>query len=123
MRIINPPTLSSPRGYNHGMLFSTGKYLFVAGQIGWDKNQQLVTGLTAQFDQALANILEVVQAAGGSKDSIGRFSIYIKDKKDYLVRQAEIGEVYRRKMGTHYPAMSLLIVNDLLEEGALVEIE
>jgi len=123
MRIINPPTLADPRGYNNGVLFDTERILFVAGQIGWDKTGKFAAGLAPQFEQALKNLVEVVQAAGGTLENIGRFTIYIKDKQDYIRNRRNIGEVYKRIMGKHFPAMSLLIVQDLLEEGALVEIE
>jgi len=120
---INPETLAAPRGYNNGIILSGDRVLFVAGQVGWDKQERMAEGLVAQFDQALCNLLDVVRAAGGTQESIGRFTIFIKDKSDYANKRKEIGAVYRNRMGKHFPAMSLLIVSDLLEEGALVEIE
>lgn len=123
MKAINPKTLAQPQGYNNGLLFESGSVLFLAGQIGWNRDQKMAEGLVAQFDQALFNILEIVSAAGGSAGSIGRFTIFVKDKRDYVARRKEIGVVYRKRMGKHYPAMSLVVVKDLLEEGALVEIE
>jgi enamine deaminase RidA (YjgF/YER057c/UK114 family) len=122
MNFINPETLATPKGYNHGVL-SSGGILFVAGQIGWDRNQKLVDGFAAQFDLALANVLEVVRAAGGNAEHISRFTIFVKDKSEYLKLRKEVGASYRQHMGRHYPAMSLVIVKDLLEDGALVEIE
>ena len=121
-RILNPESLASPRGYNHGIVMS-GKLLFVSGQIGWDKNGTLADGLAAQFERALQNILAVVSEAGGDPEHIARMTIFIKDKKQYEEQRKEIGTRYRALMGKHYPAMSLLVVKDLLEEGALVEIE
>ena len=123
MQVIKPSSLAAPHGYNHGLLFPCGKILFVAGQIGWDQNGIMAEGLPSQFQRALQNILEVVQSAGGTVDNIGRFIIYVKDKQDYLARRKEIGRAYRSIMGKHFPAMSLFVVKDLLEEGALVEIE
>lgn len=123
MKIINPESLVIPRGYNHGILYPGGKVLFVAGQVGWDGAGRLLDGLTLQFSQALKNVLEVVRMAGGSPENIGRFTVYIKDKEDYGKRRREIGQAYQKLMGKHFPAMSLLVVKDLLEEGALVEIE
>jgi len=122
MNFINPETLATPKGYNHGVL-SSGRILFVAGQIGWDRNEKLVDGFAAQFDLALANVLEVVRAAGGNAESIGRFTIFVKDKSEYLKLRKEIGKMYRQRMGNHYPAMTLVVVKDLLEDGARVEIE
>lgn len=122
MRIFNPETLATPRGYNHGIMAS-GSLLFVAGQIGWDKDGNVADGLVNQFEQALRNVVAVVENAGGKAGNIGRLTIFIKDKQDYLNRRKEIGKRYRTVMGKHYPAMSLLVVRDLLEENALVELE
>jgi enamine deaminase RidA (YjgF/YER057c/UK114 family) len=122
MNFINPETLATPKGYNHGVL-SSGRILFVAGQIGWDRNEKVVDGFVAQFDLALANVLEVVCAAGGNAENISRFTIFVKDKSEYMKLRKEIGKMYRQRMGNHYPAMSLLVVKDLLEDGALIEIE
>ncbi|MCI0411722.1 RidA family protein [bacterium] len=122
MKIFNPESLAAPRGYNHG-LAASGNLLFVSGQIGWDKNGNVADGLANQFEQALRNIVAVVEDAGGKPENIGRFTIFIKDKQDYLNRRKEIGLRYQAVMGKHFPAMSLLIVKDLLEERALVEIE
>ncbi len=122
MKIFNPETLATPRGYNHGIA-ATGNLLFVAGQIGWDKNGNLADGLVNQFEQALRNIVAVVEEAGGKAENIGRLTIFIKDKQNYLNRRKEIGVCYQAVLGKHFPAMSLLVVKDLLEENALVEIE
>ena len=123
MKQINPSSMPSPRGYNNGMLSFTGKILFVAGQIGWDEHGALPTGLVAQFERAIQNVLEVVRSAGAHPENIGRLTIYLKDKQEYQSSRKEIGEAYRKHMGKHFPAMSLVMVHDLLEDGALVEIE
>lgn len=122
MKVVNPRSMPQPRGYNNGVL-AEGRMLFVAGQVGWDKDGNIANGFVAQFDQALANILEVVHEAGGTAQDIGRFTIFVKDKSVYLAQRKPIGEVYRKHMGKHFPAMTLVEVKDLLEEGALVEIE
>jgi enamine deaminase RidA (YjgF/YER057c/UK114 family) len=121
MMIFNPASLPSPRGYSNGILLN--RVLFIAGQIGWNEKGVLEAGLVGQFERALMNIAEIVRSAGGSIHQIGRFTIFVKDKIEYMNRQKEIGEAYRRHMGKHFPAMSLVVVKDLLEEGALVEIE
>jgi enamine deaminase RidA (YjgF/YER057c/UK114 family) len=123
MKVINPESLGMPHGYSNGVLYPSGKILFVAGQIGWDKGSHLAVGLTLQFQRALQNVLKVVREAGGSPESIGRFTIYIKDKKEYKNLQKEIGQAYRQLMGKHFPAIALLVVKDFMEEGAMVEIE
>jgi enamine deaminase RidA (YjgF/YER057c/UK114 family) len=123
MEPINPASLARPRGYSHGIV-GRGRVLFVAGQIGWNERSEIVSGRFAdQFDQALANVLIVVRGAGGSPDSVARLTIYVVDKSEYAAAQKEIGERYRSRMGRHYPAMTLVEVKSLLEDGAKVEIE
>lgn len=121
---INPVSLGAPIGYSNGMLAAPGRLLFVAGQIGWTSEQKLISKkLFEQFGQALANLLEVVQQAGGGPEHICRLTIYVTDKGKYLESTKKIGKQYRALMKSHYPAMSLVEVADLLEEGAKVEIE
>ena len=123
MTIINPPGLPAPRGYSHGLI-AHGRTLFVAGQIGWDERGQLVGDrLADQFDRALANVLLVVAAAGGTPQSLARLTIFVVDTAEYVAARREIGERYRARMGSHYPAMTLVHVAGLLEPRALVEIE
>jgi len=120
---VNPKDLAAPIGFSHGMKGS-GELLFVAGQIGWDREGRLVSEeLVAQFGQALDNVLAVVTAAGGEASSIGRLTLYVTDKAEYVRRRKEIGEVYRKRMGKHFPAMALVEVTSLLERDAKVEIE
>ena len=123
MTIINPPGWPAPRGYSNGIV-AEGRTLFVAGQIGWDEKGMLVSDRMAdQFDRALANVLAVVDAAGGKPTSIVRLTIFVTDKPAYVTARSEIGDRYRTRMGRHYPAMTLVEVSALLEPRALVEIE
>jgi enamine deaminase RidA (YjgF/YER057c/UK114 family) len=101
-----------------------GEYLFVAGQIGWDQQGRLVgEDFVAQFAKALDNVLVVVREAGGGPSSLVRLAIYLTDRREYQERTRELGIAYRERMGKHYPAMTLLEVKALLEEGAKVELE
>jgi enamine deaminase RidA (YjgF/YER057c/UK114 family) len=98
--------------------------LFVAGQIGWDAEQQMVgDGLVEQFEQALDNVMTVVRCAAGEPNSVARMTIYVVDCEAYRSLLPELGAAYRRVMGHHYPAMALVEVSGLLEPGALVEVE
>ena len=114
-----------PNGYANGVITEAGgRLLFIAGQIGWDQNQRIVsTDLADQFDRALANVITVVTEAGGQPEQIARLVIYVTDKNEYRARMKEIGERYRARMGKHFPAMVLVEVKGLLEAGAKVEIE
>lgn len=123
MRIVNPESLGAPRGYSNGIL-TEGRLLFVAGQVAWDAAHRIVSeDFPGQFAQALANVLEVVRAAGGRPEHVARLTIYVTDKGEYLAQREAVGREYRRLMGSHYPAMSLIEVRGLLEPGARVEIE
>lgn len=116
--IINPESLGRPSGWNHGMLGPHGgRMLFVAGQI------TPVGSFVAQWDGALGRVLAVVTAAGGKAENIGRMTIYVTDRAAYLANLTPLGEVHRKHMGRHYPAMALVEVKALVDSHALVEIE
>jgi enamine deaminase RidA (YjgF/YER057c/UK114 family) len=122
--IINPESLGAPRGYANGVLTSGGRLLFIAGQVAWDQDQRIVSAdLVEQFDRALANLLTVMTEAGGEAQQIARLIIYVTDKSEYVARMKDIGERYRARMGKHFPAMVLVEVKSLLEDGAKIEIE
>ena len=123
--MINPESLGPARGFSNGVLAeSGGRLLFIAGQIAWDEQQQIVSSdFAEQFDRALANVITVVTEAGGSAEMIARLLIYVTDKNEYRSHTREIGEKYRARMGQHFPAMALVEVKGLLEDDAKVEIE
>ena len=126
MQYVNPETLAAARGYNNGVLMAPDArgILFVAGQIGWNGDGQLVSDrFVDQFDRALANVIAVVGAAGGTPESIGKLTIFVTSVDEYRSARKAIGECYRERMGNHFPAMSLVQVTALLEPGAKVEIE
>jgi len=101
-----------------------GRLLFVAGQIGCDQTQKVVSAdFVEQFDQALRNVLTVVTEAGGTPEQVTRLAIYVTDKSEYVARTRAVGERYRTHMGKHFPAMALLEVKGLLDPNAKVEIE
>lgn len=120
---VNPDSLARPVGFSHGMKGS-GDLVFVAGQIGWNREGRMVSDdLALQFAQALENVLDVVWAAGGSPTSVARMTVYVTDKADYVRKRKAIGEAWRKRMGKHYPAMALVEVKALVEDDAKVEIE
>lgn len=124
LKMINPESLGKPRGYSNGVLAESGRLLFVAGQIGWNENQTIVSDdFVDQFDQALANVLTVVTAAGGQADQIARMIVYVTSRTEYIANLSPVGERYRTHMGKHFPAMVLVEVKGLLDPRAKVEIE
>ena len=122
-RTIQPDGWAAAKGYANGMLTDDGR-LFIGGQIGWDADQQFRTDdFIGQAEQALRNIVSVAEAAGGGVGDIVRLTWYVTDKREYVARQREMGEAYRRVMGRHFPAMTMVVVAGLIEDRALVEIE
>ena len=120
---ILPAGWPRPRGYSNGMT-ATGRVLAVAGQVAWDENESIVSpDFVRQFERALANVLSVVRAAGGTAESIISLTIYVTDRREYLSAGKEVGAVYREVMGRHYPAMALVEVAGLIEDGARIEIQ
>ncbi|HEV8456237.1 MAG TPA: SDR family NAD(P)-dependent oxidoreductase [Gemmatimonadales bacterium] len=123
--IVNPEELGAPRGWNNGMLARAGgRTLFIAGQTARDSSGQVPPGdFVSQFDRALGNVLAVLREAGGEPGDIGRFTIYVTDMAQYRASLEPLAEVYRRRMGTHFPAMALVEVTSLVDPHAAVEIE
>jgi enamine deaminase RidA (YjgF/YER057c/UK114 family) len=125
LKLINPKSLGTPRGYSNGVLADAGgRLLFIAGQIGWNEKQEIVSDdFVEQFDRALANVIRVVKEAEGTPADLTRLVIYVTSKTEYRQRTQEVGERYRAHMGKHFPAMVLVEVKSLLEDAAQVEIE
>lgn len=125
--IVNPRSLGEPKGWNHGMLAPRGgRVLFVAGQAGWEPATHpgsAAPGFVDQFGAALDKVLTVVRAAGGGPEHIGRMTVFVTDLGAYQASRRALGEVWRARMGRHYPAMALLEVRGLVDQGAVVEIE
>ncbi|CAN5846522.1 RidA family protein [soil metagenome] len=124
VRSVQPHDWPRGNGYAHGTTAS-GRLVFVAGQVGWDPLTQRVVagGFAAQTAQALANVVAVLRAAGAEPDHVTRMTWFITDRPAYLSAQRDIGAAWRDHFGRHYPAMSVVIVSGLLEDGALLEIE
>ena len=122
-QLLHPRHWKRAKGYSNGIV-AEGRIVFVAGQIGWNAEQKFESrDFVAQTRQALQNIVAVVREAGGAPEHIARLTWFITDNKAYLSRLAEVGEAYRSVMGTHFPAMTMVQVVALVEDGAKVEIE
>jgi enamine deaminase RidA (YjgF/YER057c/UK114 family) len=123
LKILQPAGWKAAKGYANGVI-AEGRQVFIAGQIGWNAACELTSQkFAAQTEQALRNIVEVLGEAGGKPEHLVRLTWYVIDKREYATQQKEIGEAYRRVIGKHFPAMTLVVVAGLLEDGAKVEIE
>jgi enamine deaminase RidA (YjgF/YER057c/UK114 family) len=124
-RIVQPLSWPRPQGYVHGMLAS-GRFLCVAGQLGWDlrpAKPKLGKTFKEQFGQALTNVLDIVRQAGGKPEDLVRLTVYIVNKAEYQAARKPLGDLWRARMGWHYPAITVVRVAGLLEPKAKVEIE
>ena len=124
MDVLLPPGWAPPIGYANGVAVDGGRLVFIAGQVGWDAQQRFHSEQIApQFEQALRNVLEVLAQAGGQAGDICRITAYCCDKPAYLAARKEIGATWRRLMGKHFPAMSMIFVADLLDSPGKIELE
>ena len=124
MSVLLPEGWAPPIGYANGIVVPAGRMVFIAGQVGWDDQQQFHSeDLIPQFEQALKNILAILAQAGGAPNHICRMTAYCIDRPAYLASRAKLGAIWRKLMGTHYPAMSMIFVADLLDHPAKIELE
>jgi enamine deaminase RidA (YjgF/YER057c/UK114 family) len=122
-QLLHPKNWNRPNGYANGIA-AEGRLVFLAGQVGWNAEEIFESDdFVAQVRQALANVAALVAEAGGGPEHVTRLTWYVLDKREYLSRLRELGEVYRSVMGQHFPAMTLVQVSALVEDRAKVEIE
>ena len=125
MQILHPQGWSPPVGYSNGISVpAAGRVVFIAGQVGWDADQHFQSeDLVPQFEQALRNILSILAEAGGKPIHICRLTAYCIDKRAYLAGRRELGRIWKKLIGNHYPVMSMIFVADLLDTPAKIELE
>jgi len=120
---LHPMGWKPAKGYANGIV-AQGRTVFLAGQVGWNSQEVFETDdFVGQVEQALRNIVAILAEAGGHPEHLVRLTWFVTDKQEYLGRTREVGEAYRRVIGRHFPAMSLVEVAGLVEDGAKVEIE
>ena len=120
---IHPTGWKPAKGYANAIL-SEGLTLNIAGQIGWNENQEFIAkDFIGQMEQTLKNITAIVKEAGGQIEDLTRLTWYVTDKAEYLANQKKVGEIYRSVLGNHFPAMTMVVVTALVENEALIEIE
>lgn len=122
--VLLPEGWAAPIGYANGISVPAGRIVFVAGQVGWNAQQQFESEeLVPQFEQALKNVLAVLKEAGAAPHHICRMTAYCCDKPAYLTARRDLGRVWRQLIGKHYPAMSMIFVSDLLDAPGKIELE
>jgi len=124
MQFLTPEGWKAPIGYANGIAVDAGRIVFVAGQVGWNAQQVFESeDLVPQFEQALNNVVAVLAVAGGRPEHICRMTAYCCDKPAYLAARKQLGAIWRRIIGNHYPAMSMIFVSDLLDHPGKIELE
>ena len=123
MQVLHPKHWAAAKGFANGIA-TEGKQIFVAGQVGWTADQVFESDdFVVQTEQALRNIVAVLAEAGARPEHIVRLTWYVTSKQDYIARLRDVGGAYRRVLGRHFPAMTLVQVVALVEDRAKVEIE
>jgi enamine deaminase RidA (YjgF/YER057c/UK114 family) len=121
---VNPPSLAKPSGFSHAVVADGGRVVFLAGQVALGADGAVVGDtVAAQFERALANLLEALRAAGGSPADLASLTVYAVDLEGYRAQAREIGLAWRRLVGREYPAMAAIGVSRLWDPAALVEIQ
>jgi enamine deaminase RidA (YjgF/YER057c/UK114 family) len=121
---VNAPELGAPRGFSHAVVAPPGRIVFLAGQTALDPGGRIVgDGVVAQFERALGNLLTALRAAGGEPQHLATLTVYAVDLADYRAHAREIGAVWRRLVGTDYPAMAGIGIARLWDDEALVEVQ
>jgi reactive intermediate/imine deaminase len=113
--------VAAPAGhYSHGIV-TTGRLLFVAGQVAHDEDGNLVGegDAAAQARQVLTNLRRVVEEAGGRMEDVARTTLYLTRLED----RAPVAEVRKEFFPSPAPANTLLVVSSLAAPEYLVEID
>ncbi len=122
-QLLNPKSWKPALGYSNGVA-AEGRMVFVGGMVGWNAAQEFETDdFLGQVEQALRNIVAVLDEAGARPEHLVRLTWYVVDKHEYLADLRGLGQVYRAVLGRHFPAMTLVQVAALVEDRARVEIE
>jgi enamine deaminase RidA (YjgF/YER057c/UK114 family) len=121
---VNPRSLATPSGFAHAVIATGGRIVFLAGQTALNAEGTIAGDtIVEQFEQALANLLTALTAAGGQPGDLASLTVYAVDLADYRAHGREIGAVWRRLAGRDYPAMAAIGVSRLWDAAALVEVQ
>ena len=123
--ILNVPHWKRPAGYSHLVKTSGGSTLYLAGQVAEDAQGNLIGkgDICRQFDQIMSNISEVLNLGGAELSHVVKMTIYCADREQYMANLKEIGRIYQKHFGKHYPAMTLVEVKSLFSPYYFMEID
>jgi enamine deaminase RidA (YjgF/YER057c/UK114 family) len=119
--LINSPELAPPAGFSHAV--KAGETVYLAGQTATTPDGKIVGHTVAeQFDQAAANLMTALRAAGGGPEDLVSLQVFVTAVAEYKQSLSELGLVWRRHFGHRYPAMGLFGVTELFDPAAKVEL-
>ena len=121
IKLINPESLGKPLGqYSHMTRVKASEFLFIAGQLGVDKDGDF----DAQCVQTFANIETALKSAGAGWGNIVQFTTYLVHSQDIpnfmKFRQREFPKMFANGA---YPPNTLLMIDRLVMEAALIEVQ
>ena len=120
-QIVNPPTVSTPRGYSHAVK-KAGVPVHIAGQVAIDSSGAVVgpDDIEAQARQAFANLAAVVAACGGSMADIVKTTVFVTDLG---YRPAVAAARQEHWPDGDFPASTFVVISSLALPELLVEVE
>lgn len=119
MSIIHTETASAPAGH-YSQAASHGDTLYISGQlpVSPDGRHNLEASFAEQAQLALANLLAILKAAGGSPQDLVKVTVYVAGVQHW----AQFDRIYAAALGEHRPARAVVPVPEL-HHGYRVEIE
>jgi enamine deaminase RidA (YjgF/YER057c/UK114 family) len=119
--LINSPKLAPPIGFSHAV--KDGSTVYLAGQTALDQSGKVVgETMVEQFDQAAANLMTALKAAGGQPEDLVTLQVFVTSVAEYKRALGELGRVWQKHFGRRYPAMGLFGVTELFDPEAKVEL-
>lgn len=123
-RFVNSPDINTPPGFSHSVVVNSGKIVFISGQVGLDKQGQMVgtENFRAQTNQAFLNLKAALAAAGAKPENVVKLTYYIVAlNHEKLVALREVRNTFVGKADP--PTSTLVGVTALFRDDALIEIE
>jgi enamine deaminase RidA (YjgF/YER057c/UK114 family) len=121
--IVTAPGLAEPVGFAHAVVAAPGRTVYLGGQTAQGRDGAIVgSTLAEQFDVAAGNVVTALAAAGGTPDHLVSLVIYCTAVAEYRRSLKELGPLWRKHFGRHYPAVALLGVAELFDEDAKIEL-
>jgi enamine deaminase RidA (YjgF/YER057c/UK114 family) len=124
LKFENAPGLPSPAGYSHAVVVSVGKMIFLSGQVGLNKQGEMIgkDDFRAQAAQVFANVKLALAAAGATPKDIVKLNYYVVGlNHDKLIALRDVRDQYVDK--EHPPASTLAGVQTLFRDDAMLEVE